>query len=232
MNKYYLLTFVLVLAMFAQARASVESKQSTTKADSPKKFLSGGCDYNCMTCSGTVCTKCYSRYYLSGGSCYSCSSNCLSCTSYYNCYSCSSGYSLSSDGYCYMNSSFNIAPLISIMILACLCFCICKAMRSKRNGGVVVMRGDYVNPSPQEAYPQFQPQPGYVAPAPQPQFQQQPYFPPQPQPQYQHSGMPGPQFNQPVYNPHAPQYPPPQQFPPVQPQQHMGQNYPAPPPTH
>ena len=55
---------------------------------------------NCAYCVNNVCTQCYTGNYLSGGSCYSCSSECSSCDGPYTCTGCDTGYYLSG-GYCY-----------------------------------------------------------------------------------------------------------------------------------
>ena len=59
---------------------------------------------NCAYCVNTVCTQCYTGYYLSGGYCYSCPSECTSCNGPYTCTGCDTGYYLSG-GYCYSCSS-------------------------------------------------------------------------------------------------------------------------------
>src|SRR3990167_7254783 len=55
----------------------------------------------CYANQRSNCTSCTSGYYLSGGWCYTCGSNCNSCSSYSYCYSCNTGYQMSSSGECF-----------------------------------------------------------------------------------------------------------------------------------
>ena len=62
------------------------------------------CSSNCLSCTYSSCTQCYSGYYLSYNYCYSCSSDCYSCYNYNGCTQCNTGYYLSGSS-CYPCSS-------------------------------------------------------------------------------------------------------------------------------
>ncbi|EAR91877.2 surface protein (macronuclear) [Tetrahymena thermophila SB210] len=54
------------------------------------------CSDPCKECtSSTICTACYSQYYLNGNTCTNCQSPCLTCTSASECQTCQDGYYIS-----------------------------------------------------------------------------------------------------------------------------------------
>ena len=57
---------------------------------------------NCYNCDGdsTVCAVCNQGYYMNGGQCFSCQTNCQSCTSNTQCTTCNSGYYRQANGRC------------------------------------------------------------------------------------------------------------------------------------
>ena len=73
---------------------------------------------------------CYSGFYLSDGTCYACSSDCDSCSSFYNCDSCYSGYSLS-EGYCSFDSYCSSDCEVCTSDLECI---LCDSGYSLSNG--------------------------------------------------------------------------------------------------
>ncbi|ELP89926.1 protein serine/threonine kinase, putative [Entamoeba invadens IP1] len=85
---------------------SSQSFNNNKNSNNTKETLKGSCT-NCAICSGTTCTKCNDGYYLSSGSCSSCSYRCVTCfgSSYTQCYSCKNGYYLKDPNYCYSCSS-------------------------------------------------------------------------------------------------------------------------------
>lgn len=57
---------------------------------------------SCANCDGdsTICQICNNGYYLSGGRCYNCQSNCLTCLSNTQCSTCTPGTYLQNSGRC------------------------------------------------------------------------------------------------------------------------------------
>ena len=73
------------------------------------------CGYSSDACSSynfedCTCRICISRFYLNNGKCFSCSYNCVSCTSSTNCNSCESGYYLYNNK-CYKCNHKNVTIL-------------------------------------------------------------------------------------------------------------------------